>query len=227
MVLSSEQRGVAVGMGLSLLLTLSGLLPAAFGWLPCPLKDDMSSRLANALAWDLLVILPVLGTVARLAKFRFFSPADINAAASKSSPSNAAGIMQAIIQNTLEQAVMAFGAHLVWAATMPIYSQAVVPVSACFFFSGRVMFASGYSKGAPARAVGFSITFQPTALMLFAMVAFHLYAALSGNGAQVAYGPAGALLLGSLGLLKLATLVAESAGAETSARELTAPLASG
>ncbi|CAJ1338366.1 unnamed protein product [Effrenium voratum] len=226
MALSSEQRGVAVGMGLSLLLTLTGLLPAAFGGLPFPLKDDMSSRLANALTWDLLVILPVLGTVARLAKFRFFSPADINAAASKSS-SSAAGIMQAIIQNTLEQAVMAFGAHLVWAATMPIYSQAVVPVSACFFFSGRVMFASGYSKGAPARAVGFSITFQPTALMLFAMVAFHLYAALSGNGAQVAYGPAGALLLGSLGLLKLATLVAESAGAETSARELTAPLASG
>jgi uncharacterized membrane protein YecN with MAPEG domain len=38
------------------------------------------------------------------------------------------------------------------------------------FFVGRLLFIRGYADGAPARALGFALTFYPTQLMLIAVL---------------------------------------------------------
>ena len=54
---------------------------------------------------------------------------------------------------------------------MPWTWQAAVPAAAILFFLGRLLFWRGYSHGAPARALGFALTFYPTVVMLVLVVA--------------------------------------------------------
>ena len=49
---------------------------------------------------------------------------------------------------------------------MPPAQLAVIPAAAVLFALGRLLFWRGYAGGAPSRALGFGLTFYPTALML-------------------------------------------------------------
>jgi uncharacterized membrane protein YecN with MAPEG domain len=53
---------------------------------------------------------------------------------------------------------------------MPQTWQAAVPISAILFLVGRVLFWRGYAQGAPARALGFALTFYPSVAMLLLIV---------------------------------------------------------
>ncbi|MEK9660833.1 MAG: MAPEG family protein, partial [Alphaproteobacteria bacterium] len=114
-----------------------------------------------------LVVACLVLAIGALARHRFLTPADIDGSGLVAG-SDRARILQAIVQNTLEQAVIAIVAHLVWAAAMPPAWQAVVPAAAILFVFGRIAFAIGYAGGAPARAFGFALTFYPTVFMLVA-----------------------------------------------------------
>jgi uncharacterized membrane protein YecN with MAPEG domain len=104
-----------------------------------------------------------------LARHRFFTPADIDGGG-LSEGTSTAKLLQSILQNTLEQSVLACSVHLLWAAAMPRTWQAAVPAAAMLFFFGRLLFWRGYSHGAPARAIGFGLTFYPSVAMLVLIV---------------------------------------------------------
>lgn len=165
MALDGKQRGVLRGMVTALVLavvvgTVAVLLPPA-ALIPLASPAD---RLAAALRWDVLVVACLILSIGALARHRFFTPADIDGSG-LADATGKARLLQAIVQNTLEQTVIALAVHLIWAAAMPVTWQAVVPAAAILFVIGRICFVAGYGGGAPARAFGFALTFYPTALM--------------------------------------------------------------
>jgi len=166
MMLTEKQRGVLGGMVAGLGVTILGL-GAAIVVRPQALLpgEDVSSAIVHALRWDVLLVVWLALNVGMLAKHRFFTPADIDGGG-LSEGTSAAKVLQSILQNTLEQVVLAFSVHLIWAAAMPRTWQAAVPAAAMLFFVGRLSFWRGYAHGAPARAVGFALTFYPTVGLL-------------------------------------------------------------
>jgi hypothetical protein len=164
--LSQKQKGVVrgvipaavstvVGMGgVSLLIPMSAL-PA----------DEAGDRLAWAMQWALLPILTLMISIMRVANHRFASPDDIDGSGLTAGTDRVL-VLRAILQNTLEQAVLAVAAYLIWAVVMPYGWLRAIPVAALLFMTGRVFFARGYDAGAAARAMGFGLTAYPTFGML-------------------------------------------------------------
>ena len=126
-------------------------------------------RLAFALQADAFIALWLGVSIALLAKHRFFTPEDIDGGG-LSRGSETANFLQATLQNTLEQSVLAVLVHLAWAVLMPVSWIAAIPAGVILFLLGRVLFLRGYRGGAPSRAVGFALTFYPTVLMLVLVV---------------------------------------------------------
>ena len=83
-------------------------------------------------------------------------------------------MLQAMLQNTLEQSVLAIGAYLVWATLLPSHLLSAVPCCSTLFALGRALFFKGYESGAGSRAVGFVLTFYPSVLMLGGATVLHL-----------------------------------------------------
>ena len=131
--------------------------------------EGVTSAIAHALRWDVLLVLWLAASIGMLARHRFFTPADIDGSG-LSEGTAAARVLQSVLQNTLEQSVLAFSVHVIWAVAMPWTWQAAVPVAATLFFLGRVLFWRGYARGAPARALGFALTFYPSVVMLVLIV---------------------------------------------------------
>jgi hypothetical protein len=161
---------VAVGLcGVSLLIPTSAL-PA----------DDSGARLAWALQWSLLPVLALFVAVIRVGNYRFSSPEDIDGSGlTEATPQ--LRILRAVLQNTLEQAVLAVAVYLIWAAAMPHSWLRAIPVAAVLFITGRVLFARGYSKGAGGRAMGFGLTMYATAAMLVTLAVMLSYWLLASH----------------------------------------------
>lgn len=177
MALTRKQIGVLRGMLIASAISVSAIVsgPILSPDLLTP-GDDLQSRLAFVWGWDLLIVFWLLATVGTLARRRFFSPEDIDGGAS-SAGSDGARVHQAIVQNTLEQVVLAVIVHTVCAVFFPIGWMSAIPIAVILFAIGRALFWRGYYGGAPARAVGFGLTFYPT-LLLFALVTSWLFSAL-------------------------------------------------
>jgi hypothetical protein len=106
-----------------------------------------------------------------LAKHRFFTPEDINGSALTEGTSRAK-LLQALLQNTLEQLVLASSVYVSCSFIYPARCLVAIPAAAAMFFVGRILFFAGYSGGAPSRAFGFALTFYPTVLLASAAVLF-------------------------------------------------------
>ena len=171
MALSSKQIGVLRGMALGGTLAIIGVVGAGV-WQPdlfVPV-DQVGSRLAFALKWDLLVLIVLAANIGSLARHRFFTPDDIDGG-DLTSGTPKAHVYQSVLQNTLEQVVLAIGVHVVWAVSLPIGWLASIPAAAVLFVVGRILFIAGYERGAPSRALGFAMTFYPSVLMLIMLLA--------------------------------------------------------
>jgi len=161
MLLSRKQVGVALGMlsgfGFSALVLGLGVYahPLSSSFVP-----DFAARLRFTLCADLFVFLWLLAAIANIARARFFSPADIDGSGLTRASADMASRV-AILQNTLEQVVLAFGAHLGLAAATPHALIWIVPLVVLFGI-GRAAFWIGYRYGAAGRAFGFATTFYPT-----------------------------------------------------------------
>ncbi|MBK5958306.1 hypothetical protein CCR97_08790 [Rhodoplanes elegans] len=162
MALDAEQRGVARGMAAGALF--SAVVVGAGLMLPpiaLPAADTTAYRLAFALRCDLVVALWLIATIAAVANGRFFSARDI-AGSAFAPPSERIAIPRAVLQNTLEQAVVAIAAHLALATVLPFRALGLIPLLVVLFSVGRAAFWAGYGRGAHARAFGFATTFYPT-----------------------------------------------------------------
>ena len=133
-----------------------------------PQQGDLAA-LTHALNWDVLLVVCLAVNIGLLARHRFFTSEDIDGG-DLSKGTSQAQVLRAALQNTLEQTVLGLAAHIIWAAAMPQSWQAAVSAAAMLFFVGRILFWRGYTRGAPARALGFALTFYPSVVMLLRML---------------------------------------------------------
>ncbi|MFP6756793.1 MAG: hypothetical protein VCC99_01040 [Alphaproteobacteria bacterium] len=113
--MTDKQRGVLRGMAAAGAITVAGVT-AGLWFAPDALTPagDLASRLAFALRWDMLVVLWLLASIGMLARQRFFNPEDIDGGG-LTAGSAQSKVLQSVLQNTLEQAVLAVFVHVAWA----------------------------------------------------------------------------------------------------------------
>jgi len=139
-------------------------------WPNFPSQTPVVLRLKLA-AWAALAPAAVLFVcIARLAKHRFTTPQDIHGSA-LTEGTERARLLQALLQNTLEQAVLAIPVYLATALVFPPRLLPLVAAAAALFVVGRIAFFRGYAAGAPSRAAGFGLTFYPSVALLVSVVA--------------------------------------------------------
>lgn len=163
--LTADQRGVVRNGGLAITFAIVFGAPAYF-WLPAASVgavdlDGAAERMAFAVKWDIPILLWLAGCVRQVSRGRFNSPADIGGSAF-SDPSAVIAIPRAVLQNSLEQTVLALGAHLALAATLRGRELVLIPILVACYLAGRAWFAFGYGRGAPGRAGGMMLTAGPT-----------------------------------------------------------------
>ncbi len=175
MDLTAKQKGVVRNVIPAAVLTVVGLCGVSL-LLPMSVLplDEPGARLAWALKWSLLPILTLMISVMRVANHRFSSPEDIDGAGLTNATPQVR-VLRAILQNTLEQAVLAVAAYVIWAVAMPYGWLRAIPVACVLFVAGRVLFARGYAQGAPGRATGFGLTAYPTFGMLVTIAVVLLF----------------------------------------------------
>lgn len=167
-----QQRGVSLAMAGALVMTILilGIAAASASRAePMPFVE----RLQGALRVDLLVVVWLGAAIANVARLRFFSAHDI-AGSSAGEASEKVRSAGAILQNTLEQVVLAVVTHLIVAASFDRSSRVIVALAG-LFAAGRLLFWAGYKHGARGRAFGFALTFYPTLLALLASAATALF----------------------------------------------------
>lgn len=178
MPLSKEQRGVATGV-IAAVVTSIAVFLAATTLAPVPnTQAGLSDRLALYGACMLAPGLILIISVARLANHRFFNAQDIGGSASVA-PSETARVLQALLQNTLEQAVLSLVAYACWCALAPARVLLAVPAAAMMFLVGRLCFFTGYRGGAASRSFGFALTFYPTVALMVGNACFVVSHALA------------------------------------------------
>ena len=167
---AEKQRGVLqrmiVGAVVTAIVLLFGALLNPFGFTA---DWNASERLWVAAVSLLSPALMLMISIGRLAMRRFYHADDIDGGG-LSHGSVEARILQSILQNTLEQGVLAGFVYLAWAAIMPGSTMSVPPLAALLFALGRILFFASYEKGAPWRGTGFALTFYPSVLLLVVML---------------------------------------------------------
>lgn len=164
-MLDSEQRRVLRGMVLAMVITVTVMLGGMLAWPALPALPGVADRLSFALRCDLLVVIWLVAAVAAVARGRFASAADIDGAGFGPSSARIA-VASAVLQNTLEQVVLAMTVHLELASLLNGREMGLVPLLVGLFCAGRLAFWTGYRRGAGARALGFGLTFYPSVLGL-------------------------------------------------------------
>lgn len=165
--LTATQQGVAISMMIGgIVAIIAVFLPLLMGWWwDNPYKVKAVATLIPSFF--------IIVCIARLAKHRFFTAQDIDGSG-LTQGTDKAKQLQAILQNTLEQSVIAIG---VYYASLSVASPAINgSVLGCLlaFSLGRLLFIKGYSKGAVGRALGFTLTFYPT-IVLAVLTTFLLF----------------------------------------------------
>jgi len=165
MRLSNDQRGILKGSlaGLVGAAVLGGTayvsLPAsAFG---VSALESLEQRIAFAIKADVFVLLWLAGCVRQVSGGRFRSEADI-AGAAYAEPSAAIAVRRAVLQNSLEQTVLAIGAHLALSVLLRGRELMLIPVLVGLYLLGRIWFSFGYERGPSGRAGGMALTAAPT-----------------------------------------------------------------
>jgi hypothetical protein len=168
--LSGKQRGVLRGIIAGATVTFVVIVGAILAG-PMMLSPEATTgdRIAFALKADAFIALWLGVSVGLLARYRFFTPEDIDGGG-LTQGTETASILQATLQNTLEQTVLAVLVHLAWAVLLPVPWAFAIPAAVVLFLCGRVLFVRGYRGGAPSRALGFALTYYPSVLMLVIVV---------------------------------------------------------
>lgn len=161
MARSREQRLILVWSAAAILLTVV-VTVGAWLWLPprwvgIGAEPALAERLAYALRVDLLIFLWLAGCIRVVASVRYRSDADRPGSA-YAPPSPRLGVPAAVLQNSLEQTVLAVGGHLVLATTLRGAELVLLPALTALYLLGRATFALAYPKGAGARAFGMALT---------------------------------------------------------------------
>lgn len=165
-------------MSLALLITSATFFCSVKLLGPKLIVLSLGGRYALCAFSILLPALTLAFSIGRLAKHRFFSAQDIDGGA-LTRGSSMAVLLQVMLQNTLEQSVLALFAYASWCLLVPSQLLPAAPAAAVLFLIGRVLFFNAYAQGAKARALGFALTFYPTVLLLVGSAYFAVTAVLA------------------------------------------------
>jgi len=155
-------RGMATALAVMILVLGLGIIVARPLIPPLPRLED---RLAFALRCELFTVVWLAAGIAAVARGRFFSAPDIQGSGF-AAPGPRIAVAAAVLQNTLEQVVLAFAVHLALACLLRGREMALIPLLVTLFCAGRLAFWIGYRSGAGSRAFGFGLTFYPSVLAL-------------------------------------------------------------
>ena len=160
--LRAQQRGVLLNAFLAFLFCLA-ILGGAFVILPgyFSLPSDLPERIAYAIQVDVFVLVWVVIGVRMVSRVRFYSAED-SAGSANPIPSAKIAVPRAFLQNTVEQALIAVGAHLALATLISGSALILLPAAAFLFCIGRIAFLIGYPYGASGRAFGMVATVLPS-----------------------------------------------------------------
>jgi hypothetical protein len=168
--MDTTQKGVARGMAAAVAVAAGVFVLAyVFQWPGFPSPTPLGPRLELAALAGLAPAAVLFVCIARLAKHRFSTPADIQGSA-LTEGTERARLLQSLLQNSLEQAVLAIPVYLAAALIFPTQLLPMIAAAAALFLIGRVLFFRGYASGAPSRAAGFGLTFYPSVAMLMLVV---------------------------------------------------------
>ena len=162
--MTATQRGVLAGMAGGLVVAIGltwwclagspGLVLAIHG-------ANLKQRLVLATAAAMGPSLSLAIAIGVVANRRFFSAPDIDGAG-LTTESAALRVPRAVLANTLEQAALAVPIYAALAMALPPGQLAFPILLSAVFVIGRILFALGYSRGAAARSLGFTLTFYPS-----------------------------------------------------------------
>lgn len=166
----AERRKV-VRNGLAAAIFSVAILAAAYAALPhrFAFPSDRSGTLAYALQWDIGIFVWVAVAIRMVSRGRLRSADDIRGSAF-SPPSPKIAVESAFLQNTLEQAFIAVGAHLALATLPPGPHLSLIPAAVLLFAIGRISFYLLYRNGAGGRAFGMVTTMVPTIVIYLYVV---------------------------------------------------------
>ena len=137
MALTVKQRGVLKGISIGAAITVAAIGGAILAG-PVVLSPEatVGERLSIALWADVFIALWLGISIALLARHRFFTPEDIDGGG-LTRGSETASVLQATLQNTLEQTVLAVLVHLTWATLMPVSWVSAIPAAVVLFQRAR------------------------------------------------------------------------------------------
>jgi hypothetical protein len=161
MVLNPKQQAVVRRAPVVIVIATAAVLASRLIPSAALPADQPAARLEWALPWTTLPLLTLMVSIMRVANHRFATPEDIDGSG-LTAGTQEIKILRAVLQNTLEQSVLAVGGYLIGAVALPHGWLRVIPVAALLFIIGRVLFALGYERGAVGRAIGFGLTAYPT-----------------------------------------------------------------
>ena len=153
--MTREQKIVGVGAA-------SGVVSMALGmWLlsralPTPQVNGAGERIAYALQWDVLAVLPLVLMIGAIGNARFGNEA---IDPTRGAETRAMVINGRVADNTLQQFVLYFTGSLALATLLPAERLGIVGAAAITFFVSRMLFWIGYRIDPLYRAFGFASTF--------------------------------------------------------------------
>lgn len=168
-------KGIIIGASIALCIVFLGAYLNPFGYSE---SLDVIDRLSVAILSCVIPAAFLGASIGRLAKHRFITPEDIDGGG-LTKGTEQANILQALLQNTFEQTLLATLVYFAWSIVMPATWLSVVPIAALAFGLGRLLFFRGYKKGAPSRAIGFTLSFYPSIIMLISIVGFLIWRQIS------------------------------------------------
>ena len=169
--MTDKQKGILKSMLIGMLLSMTMIVVGSFCNILTIDTTEINSKLTIAFTSLLLPGVSLIISVGRLAKHRFFTPDDIDGGGLTVGTEKAKSL-QAIIQNTLEQFCIAIVAYTSWAVIMPNDSLSVIVYASIAFSVGRILFFIRYNNGATARALGFTLTFYPSVIMIITALVY-------------------------------------------------------
>jgi len=165
--MTKDQKTVAIGAasGIVSMIVLVWLLSKT---IPAPaIADTAGDRLAYALPWAVVAVLPFFAMIIAVGNARFLSEA-IDPTAGKEDQKMV--VNGRVAENTLQQYVCFLVAILALAVTLPADRLSFVPAVAITFVIARIVFWVGYRIHPLYRAPGFSSTAYMNIFMFIAVL---------------------------------------------------------
>lgn len=178
MTLTLKQQAVVKRAPAAVAIVAAAVLASRFIPSAALPADQPAARVAWALPWAILPLLALMVSIMRVANHRFSTPEDIDGSG-LTVGSQKVQVLRAILQNTLEQSVLAVGGYLIGSVALPHGWLRVIPAAALLFVIGRILFTIGYARGAGGRALGFGLTAYPTFVLLVIVAMIFLLRAAS------------------------------------------------